>query len=149
MSTDPVIGMPSGITLFKFWCQYVLPAVFDDTLSYYEAVAKMVGKLNEVIKQSNIQTDAIKELQEFVIKLQEQLDEFKEHGFDDYYKQQVQQWIAANLKWIFQNLIAQVYFGLTDDGYFCAYIPASWSKVQFDTIVNYDDPNYGHLVIKY
>lgn len=34
-------------------CQKILPLVYDDSLSYYEAVCKVVAKLNEVIKASN------------------------------------------------------------------------------------------------
>ena len=33
----------------KFWCQKVLPLVYDDSLSYYETLCKTTGKLNEVI----------------------------------------------------------------------------------------------------
>ena len=33
----------------KFYCQKVLPLVYDDSLSYYEAVDKMREKVNEVI----------------------------------------------------------------------------------------------------
>ena len=38
------------IRKFKFWCQKVLPLVYDDSLSYYEVLCKIVTKLNEVIK---------------------------------------------------------------------------------------------------
>lgn len=37
----------------KVFCQKILPAVFDDSLSYYEAVCKLTAKLNEVIKLVN------------------------------------------------------------------------------------------------
>ena len=31
---------------FRFWCQKVLPAVYDDSLSYYELLCKVVEYLN-------------------------------------------------------------------------------------------------------
>lgn len=34
---------------FRFWSQKVLPLVYDDSLSYYEVLVKLVNKLNEVI----------------------------------------------------------------------------------------------------
>ena len=37
----------------KFWCQHVLPAVYDDSLSYMELLNKVVFKLNEVIANTN------------------------------------------------------------------------------------------------
>ena len=41
------------ITKITFWCQKVLPLVFDDSLSYYEQLCKVVDKLNEVISDTN------------------------------------------------------------------------------------------------
>ena len=32
-----------------FWSQKVLPLVYDDSLSYYEVLSKVVAKLNEII----------------------------------------------------------------------------------------------------
>ena len=34
---------------FSFWCQKVLPLVYDDSLSYYEILCKVVEKLNEMV----------------------------------------------------------------------------------------------------
>lgn len=41
-----------GINPFRFWCQKVLPLVYDDSLSYYETLCRVVDKLNEVIENS-------------------------------------------------------------------------------------------------
>lgn len=41
-----------GIKPFRFWCQKVLPLVYDDSLSYYETLCRVVNKLNEVIENS-------------------------------------------------------------------------------------------------
>lgn len=38
---------------FKFWCQKVIPLVFDDSVSYYETLCKVSAKLNEVINTIN------------------------------------------------------------------------------------------------
>lgn len=37
----------------KFWCQMVLPTVYDDSLSFYELLNKVVFKLNELGKYYN------------------------------------------------------------------------------------------------
>lgn len=42
-----------AIDNFKFWCQKVLPLVYDDSLSYYEVLCKVSSKLNEVINSQN------------------------------------------------------------------------------------------------
>lgn len=38
---------------FMFWCQKVLPLVYDDSLSYYEVLCKISHKINEIIKWSD------------------------------------------------------------------------------------------------
>ena len=42
-----------------FWCQKVLPLVYDGALSYYEAISKVVDKLNELVNWSNTTNDTI------------------------------------------------------------------------------------------
>lgn len=42
-----------NIKNFRFWCQPILPLVYDDSLSYYEALCKFNTKLNEVINRIN------------------------------------------------------------------------------------------------
>lgn len=58
--------MFNKIPYFRFWCQKVLPTVYDDSLSYYELLCKVVAKLNEVIDSTNGVTDAFNELVEYV-----------------------------------------------------------------------------------
>lgn len=50
---------------------------------------------------------------------------------------------------IIAEKIKAVHFGLTNDGYFCAFIPDNWSDIQFDTVTDFDDPLYGHLMLIY
>lgn len=40
---------PEKPTRFRFWCQKVLPAVYDDSLSYYETVCKIADALDKCI----------------------------------------------------------------------------------------------------
>lgn len=47
---------------FRFWCNKILPVVYDDSLSYYELLAKVVDYLNKVIDQTNANTDYINTL---------------------------------------------------------------------------------------
>ena len=41
------------IDTLRYWVQKVLPLVYDDSLSYYELLGKVVAKINEVIDTSN------------------------------------------------------------------------------------------------
>ena len=37
----------------RFWCQKIIPLVYDDSLSYYELLCKVVYKLNELVENVN------------------------------------------------------------------------------------------------
>lgn len=39
----------ANVSKLRIWCQKVLPLVYDDSLSYYEVLCKVVDKLNEMI----------------------------------------------------------------------------------------------------
>ena len=69
----PTMAGYSGQSSFRFWCQTVLPLVYDDSLSYYELLNKVVNYLNNVISDvSNVETNvesllnAYNSLQEYV-----------------------------------------------------------------------------------
>lgn len=54
--------MLNNISQVKFWCHKILPLVYDDSLSYYEAICKFNAKLTEVINNMNEIPNYIKEL---------------------------------------------------------------------------------------
>lgn len=103
---------------------------------------KTIAFLNQVADQVNIDTAAIKELQD-------QFKKFMESGFDDYYRDQIEKWFNDNAFNIYKLIAKQVFFGLTDDGYFCAYVPDSWKEITFDTGAVFGRSDYGRLCLKY
>ena len=54
------------ISPFRFWCQKILPAVYDDSLSYYEVLCKLVAQLNNIGDTTNQLIDAFNELSNYV-----------------------------------------------------------------------------------
>ena len=61
---NPEIKPESPKQSFRYFCQKVLPAVYDDSLSYYELLCKLTDKVNEIITGDQSQVGAIEELQE-------------------------------------------------------------------------------------
>lgn len=49
------------VTPLKFWCQKVLPLVYDDSLSYYEVLCKVSQKINELVENNKNLPDYIAE----------------------------------------------------------------------------------------
>lgn len=52
----------SNIGAFRFWCQKVIPLVYEDTLSYYELLSKVVNYLNDTIKNVGLMGDDMNKL---------------------------------------------------------------------------------------
>ena len=128
----------------KFWCYKVLPLVYDDSLSYYELLCKVVSKLNELIEKYASFDDIVAEIQTAIDALQKQIDEF-----DTTYIE----------KLIKDKLANMIYVWISDAGYFIYYTPESWNDISFNTtglditneqladnghVANYE---YGRLVI--
>lgn len=51
---------------FKFWCQKVLPLVYDDSLSYYELLCKVVDYLNKTMENVETLHTGYEKLQSYV-----------------------------------------------------------------------------------
>ena len=118
----------------KFWCYKVLPLVYDDSLSYYELLCKVVSKLNELIEKYASFDDVVAEIQSAIDALQKQIDEF-----DTTYIE----------KLIKDKLANMIYVWISDAGYFIYYIPESWNDISFNTtgldISNEELANNGHV----
>ena len=147
--SPPILAFPDTMGAFHMFCQKVLPAVYDDSLSYYELLCKVVEYLNKTMSNVNDLNADTKQLYEYVQGLYKLFKDFINSGFDDYYAAQVIAWIDSHLTWIFDKVVRQVYFGLTLEGYFVAYIPDGWSDIVFDTGANYTEDTYGRLILRW
>ena len=49
----PELGNYKTLQPFRYWCQKVLPLVYDDSLSYYEVLCKVVDYINKLIDDEN------------------------------------------------------------------------------------------------
>lgn len=145
----PSLTFPDTVGPFRYFCQRVLPAVYGDELSYYEVLCKVTDYLNKTMSNVNDLNGDVQGLYDYVKELYEILQKFMDSGFDDYYAEQVIQWIDQHLTWIFTSVVRQVYFGLTLEGYFVAYIPDGWSDIVFDTGADYALDTYGRLILKW
>lgn len=131
----------SNNDFFRFWCYKVLPLVYDDSLSYYEILCKMVTYINNLIETDKLQNDEINKLKQEVQEVQNWINNFNT-GF------------AESV--IGQYLATMIFVTISDEGYIIYNIPRNWGSITFNTtgldignnigVGNYD---YGHLVLSY
>lgn len=131
---------PRFLKTFRFWSQHVLPLVYDDSLSYYEVICKCVDYTNKLIDNDNAIIATLEEYGLAITELEKTLDDLQSGNYDKI----IEEYIA--------KAIRMVFFGLTNSGYFVAYIPDSWDEITFNT-TEYDifdtGVDYGHLTLSY
>lgn len=127
----------------------VVPKLYYDALSPEQRIKKLCEELHRLCEYANMLGIRVNEDATLIEKLAEQFDKFIEGGFEEYYEGMLTAWILQNAGELLTKYIKLVFFGLTPDGYFCAWIPESWSEITFDTVADYSDPLYGRLVLLY
>lgn len=125
-----------GVKKLRFWVQKVLPLVYDDSLSYYELLCKVVDKLNETIEMYSELPDMVSEIEAAIAQINEWIDNFE----------------TTTIEKIITDFLATMIFVEIPDGHFVYYIPESWDDIDFNTTgydVTIQDYDYGHLVLNY
>lgn len=92
-------------------------------------------------------------VEEQLEKLNEFMNDIENGDFPESVVEAFKRWMNDNLLRIVGDLAKQVFFGLTYDGYFVAYIPESWDDIIFNT-TEYDIKipginDFGRLVLSY
>lgn len=127
----------NGLRHFHFWCQKVLPLVYDDSLSYYEVLCKVVRYINELIESDKEIINGVDELRQELEVVQQWID-----NYDTSYIE----------KLIEEHLATMIFVEITDSGYFVYYIPDSWDEIKFNTTgldITIEGSEYGRLVLSY
>ena len=131
----------NDLKYFRFWCQKVLPLVYDDSLSYYEILCKVVNYINNLINDNKEIVNNINELKKELSIIEEWVKNFNTGYVEDIIK---------------QYLATMIFVSISDSGYIVYYIPDNWKSITFNTtgldigenigIGKYD---FGHLVLSY
>ena len=114
----PEMGNYRTLQPFRYWCQKVLPLVYDDSLSYYELLCKVVDYLNKTMEDvetlhSDVENlhSAFEQLESYVNnyftnldvqkEINNKLDELVASGeldtiLDNYFKKKANTYLTAN-----------------------------------------------------
>ena len=116
--------------------------------------------LDWVIQTVKALTPRVEELEKWRDEHEEEYEELKKMyddimsgNFPDSMIKALHDWLSRNAFDMIGEMVKMVFFGLTDSGYFVAYIPESWKDIVFKTS-EYDIniplfAEYGHLVLYY
>lgn len=140
--------MPHGIIpFFAGFTDYtpVIPKLYYGVDDVEQRTKDLCAQLHKLACYADALNEHIELNADDIETLQGLFDEYISHGFDLYYEQQIEQWITEHATDIISQAVKMVFFGLTQDGHFVAYIPDSWSEIQFGTIM--EGEYYGHLVL--
>lgn len=80
------------------------------------------------------------------------VEDIEAGNFPESIREAFSKWMRENAFDLVGELVKMVFFGITDDGYFVAYIPEGWDDIIFNTtgydisIAGYD---YGHLTMSF
>lgn len=122
---------------FRFWCYKVLPLVYDDSLSYYEVLCKVVKYINDLIEQDKIFGAELEKLRADLAVVQKWIADF-----DTSFAEKI----------IAEHLAKMIIVGISDAGYIVYYIPESWDDITFNTTgldIGIEGQEYGKLVLSY
>lgn len=123
---------------FKMWCYKVLPLVYDESLSYYEILCKVVKYINNLIDQDKIIGNELNDLKKELDAVNKWIDDF-----DTSYIEKI----------VTQYLSTMIFVEISNSGYIIYNIPENWESITFNTtgldIMLDLQPEYGHLVLSY
>ena len=126
------------LSKFRFWCQKVLPLVYDDSLSYYEVLCKVTDYINSIIDNQDEMNDKIQALKTELQTVQSWID-----NFDTTVIEQI----------VREYLATMIFVEISTSGYIVYNIPQTWADITFNTTgldINLElMPEYGHLVLSY
>lgn len=99
---------------FRFWCQKILPLVYDDELSYYELLCKVVDYLNKTMENVTYLHDEFVKLKDFVDNYFKNLDVQDE--INKKLDEMAKDGTLTSILWGKIGIIIPFYFGAKGDG---------------------------------
>jgi hypothetical protein len=126
---------------------------FPHTRNYDKDLGWLIKKVGELLECCATMTDWKTDHEEAYQELKDLYDDIMAGTLPEEVQAGFNKWMRENAADIVGEMIKMVFFGLTDTGYFVAYIPESWEDIIFNT-TGYDItlalmPEFGHLVLSY
>ena len=129
---------------FNYEFPYTDPNLYNDDwlLKRMKELLVQLTDLENWKEQWQDEYDAFKQL----------VDQIEAGNFPESIQQAFKSWMEKNALSLVGELVKMVYFGITDEGYFVAYIPEGWDDIIFNTTgydLNIAGVDFGHLVLSF
>lgn len=136
---------------FAGWVPYnaTIPKLYWDTYSQEQRIHAMCDLIHRIACYADMLGIELDKDHASIETLEAEFQKFKESGFLDYYEEQLAKWIDDHSALIYEKFARGVYFGLTLEGRFVAYIPQTWNDISFDTGATWGNEDYGRLILRY
>lgn len=119
---------------------------YDSDLGWLiESVRKLIGCCDQMTAWKEEHEQEYQELKQLY-------DDIATGNFPEALEAGFTKWIKDNAYDLIGEMVKMVFFGLTDTGYFVAYIPDSWDDIIFNTTghdITVAGVGYGHLTLSY
>lgn len=129
---------------FNYEYPYTDPNIYNDDW--------LLKKMKELLAWMEGIEEWKTEYQQAYNDYKQMIDDIENGTFPDSIVNAFNSWMGKNAINLVGQLVKMVFFGLTNDGYFIAYIPESWKDIIFGTTGLDDFPSsvpYGHLTLTY
>jgi hypothetical protein len=129
---------------FNYEFPYTDPNLYNDDW-LLKRMKELLGWMHETDEWKTEYAQAYEDFKKMV-------EDIESGTFPDSIVNAFTSWMQKNGLDLVGKLVKMVFFGITDDGYFVAYIPEFWDDIIFNTtgydisIAGYD---FGHLVLSF
>ena len=129
---------------FNYEFPYTDPNLYNDDW--------LLNKMKELLAKLKELEDWQKDFEDAYEQLEAMIKAIEAGEFPESIQKAFEKWMQQNAIALVGALVKMVFFGITDDGYFVAYIPEYWDDIIFNTtgydisVVGYD---FGHLTLSF
>lgn len=129
---------------FNYEFPYTDPNLYNDDW--------LLSKMKELAAAIKDLDDWRSEWEEEYENLLELIRQIEAGIFPESIQEAFKKWMQENALSLVGELVKMVFFGITDNGYFVAYIPEGWDDIIFNTTgydINVPDFDFGHLTLSF
>ena len=129
---------------FNYEFPYTDPNLYNDDW-LLKKMKELADDIQEILDEESKFWDAYKEFEAMI-------EAIESGNFPESIQKAFSDWMKKNAYDLVGELVKMVFFGITDDGYFVAYIPEYWDEIIFNTTgydINIPGFDFGHLTLSF